>query len=190
MRVAVAGSHSVGKSTLIAGFLDRHPEYAHEPEAFEMLADDVELTEAGVPTADGLRLLLNYTVATVRGRAGQESVIFERSPVDYLAYAAASVRAWSPEEIKEFLRVQRALVRESIRDLDLIAYLPLPTTRAVRRRGEDEALRRRVDLCLRRALLDDRYALFGDGRPPRVVSLSAAPEQQLPELSRLVEAVA
>ena len=61
MRVAVSGSHSVGKSTLIAAFLSRHPEYAHEPEAFEVLADDVELTESGAPTPDGLLLLLNYT---------------------------------------------------------------------------------------------------------------------------------
>ena len=49
MRIAVSGSHSVGKSTLIAGFLSRHPEYAHEPEAFEVLADDVELARSPVP---------------------------------------------------------------------------------------------------------------------------------------------
>jgi hypothetical protein len=38
VRVAVSGSHSVGKSTLIAAFLSRHPEYAHEPEAPEFAA--------------------------------------------------------------------------------------------------------------------------------------------------------
>jgi hypothetical protein len=188
VRIAVAGSHSVGKSTLIAGFLGRHAEYAHEPEAFEVLGDDIELTESGAPTADGLRLLLDHTLSAVEGRAGEERVIFERSPVDYLAYAAASVRAWEADEVPAFLRAHRARVREAIRHLDVIAYLPLAGAEAVRRRGEGKAFRRRVDHCLRRALLDDRHRLFAEGRPPCVVALPFDPERQLEELSRLVEA--
>ena len=190
MRVAVSGSHSVGKSTLIAAFLRRHPEYAHEPEAFEVLADDIELTQSGAPTPDGLLLLLNYTLAAVQSRAPQPHVVFERSPVDYLAYAAASARAWQPGETQRFLRTQKPVIRASMRHLDLVAYLPLPTAGPVRRRGENRAFRRRVDACLRNALLDDRYELFADGRLPRVVALPPAPEKQLGELSRLVHAPA
>jgi hypothetical protein len=185
--VAVSGSHSVGKSTLIAGFLSRHPEYAHEPEAFEVLADDIELTESGGPTPDGLLLLLNYTLAAVESRAGQARVVFERCPVDYLAYAEASARVWQPDESQEFLRAQEPIVRASMRHFDLVAYLPLPAAGPAPRRGENKAFRRRVDACLRRALLDDRYELFIDGRPPRVVALPPAPETQLGELSRLVQ---
>ena len=185
MRVAVSGSHSVGKSTLIAGFLSRHPDYAHEPEAFEVLADDVELTESGAPTPEGLLLLLNYTLAAVEGRAGQARVVFERSPADYLAYAAASARAWQPGETQRFLRTHKPIVRASMRHLDLVAYLPLPAAGPVRRRGEDGAFRRRVDACLRDTLLDDKYELLTDGRLPRVVALPPAPQKQLQELSRL-----
>jgi hypothetical protein len=170
--------------------LSRHPEYDHEPEAFEILGDDVPLTESGVPTPDGLLLLLSYTLATVEERSGRDHVIFERSPVDYLAYAAASVKAWQPDEVRGFLRTQRPLVREAVRHLDVIAYLPLPTTGAVGRDGESRAFRRRVDVCLRRALLEDRHGLFVDGVPPRVVALPPDSENQLPELSRLVEAIA
>jgi len=187
MRVAIAGSHSVGKTALISGFLSFHPEYVHEPEAFETLGDDVELTESGAPTADGLVLLLNYTLASVEGRAGQDRVIFERSPVDYLAYAAASVGAWHSDEIRGFLRAQRPRVRESLRHLDLIAYLPIPTTGIVRRRGESKAFRRRVDACLRRALLEDRYRVFVDGRRPGIVALPPGPGEQLRELRRVID---
>jgi hypothetical protein len=187
VRVAIAGSHSVGKTTLISGFLSLHPEYVHEPEAFETLADDVELTESGAPTPDGLALLLNYTLATVEGCAGQERVIFERSPLDYLAYATASVGAWHPEEVRGFLRAQRLRVRESLRHLDLIAYLPIPTGDSVRRRGESRAFRRRVDAHLQRALLEDRYRMFVGGRRPSVLALPPAPGEQLRELCREVE---
>ncbi len=186
MRVAVSGSHSVGKSTLIGRFLGRHPEYAHEPEAFEVLADDITLTDSGAPTPDGLLLLLNYTLAALDSRAAHACVIFERSPVDYLAYAAASTGSWQPEETREFLRTQKPIVRASMRHLELVAYLPVPTAEPVRRRGENRALRRRVDACLRRALFDDKYELFGHRGQPRVVALPPGLEKQLGELSRLV----
>ncbi|HEX6739814.1 MAG TPA: hypothetical protein VF310_16160, partial [Vicinamibacteria bacterium] len=81
MRVAVSGSHSTGKSTLIAAFLAERPEYVHEPEAYEELADDIALLASEGPDIEGLTALLLHTVSTV-GRHGPGSdVIFERSPV-------------------------------------------------------------------------------------------------------------
>ena len=184
MRIAVSGSHGVGKSTLIDRFLREHPEYVHEPEAYEVLADDVELTESGAPTRDGLTQLLTYAVATLAARAGQPNVIFERSPVDYLAYAAASVGAWERDEIRDFLRAQRPIVRASIRNLELIAYIPLSKNGPAPRSGEDKAFRHRVDSCLKAALFEDRHELFADDRAPLAVSLPPGPGQ-LTELNRL-----
>ncbi len=186
MRVAVSGSHNVGKSTLIAAFLSRHPLYGHEPEAFEVLADDVDLTESGVPTPDGLRILLEYTVSAVEAHSPEARVVFERSPVDYLAYAAASGSAWEPNEKQRFLATHTPIVHASIRHLDLVAYLPLTDTGVGRRRGEDKRFRQEVDVWLRRVLLDDVYELFAEPSP-RVVALPATTDRQLAELSRLVQ---
>jgi hypothetical protein len=187
VRVAVSGTHGVGKSTLIAAFLSRHPEYAHEPEAFEVVGDDVDLAESGAPTPDGLHTLLEYTVSALRGRSTQARVVFDRSPADYLAYVAASSSAWRPGEMQEFLVEHVPLVRASISHLDLLAYLPLTATGEGERPGEDERFRRRVDLWMRRVLLDDVYELFPNSRPPRVVVLPPSADRQLDELSRLVQ---
>ena len=191
MRIAVSGSHSTGKSTLIAAFLDRCPEYRHEPEAFEMLGDDVELTEAGEPAPEGLQALLQYTVSSTLGHGAGACVVFERSPVDYLAYAAASrSRAWR-ERLRGFLAAHVPLARAAIEHLDLIAYLPISESGPVRARpGENARFRGRVDDCLRRALLDDEYDLFGDRNGARVVALPTDPERQLAELVRLARVAA
>ena len=69
MRVAVSGSHSTGKSTLIAAFLAKCPEYVHEPEAYEELADDIALLASEGPDIEGLTALLVHTVSAV-GRHG------------------------------------------------------------------------------------------------------------------------
>jgi hypothetical protein len=191
MRLAVSGSHSTGKSTLIAAFLDRCPGYRHEPEAFETLGDDVELTESGEPTPEGLQALLRYTLSSTVGHAAGACVVFERSPVDYLAYAAASRNREWRGRIRSFLSAHVPLVRAAVEQLDIIAYLPIGVTGPVRLRpGENARFRGRVDECLRRALLDDEYDLFGDRDGARVVALPPDPERQLAELVRLARVAA
>ena len=183
MRIAVSGSHGTGKSTLIAGVLERRPDYLHEPEAFETIGDDVDLAPSGEPTADGLRALLEYTASVVESRADAPCVIFERSPVDYLAYAAAGRRSWPAGTMEHFLSVCVPVVRSAVRRLDLIAYVPVsPLIRP--RDDADPRMRRRVDRCLKRALLDDDYDLFEGGDRPVIVELPVDPGSRLAELLR------
>lgn len=110
MRIAVSGSHSTGKSTLIAAFTAKRPEYIHVPEAYEELADEIAILESEGPDVDGLTLLLSHTVSVVRSHQRSAAVIFERSPVDYLAYAAAS-RSIARAERAAFLRSSVSAVR-------------------------------------------------------------------------------
>jgi hypothetical protein len=186
MRVAVSGSHRTGKSTLIAAFVDLRPEYRYEPEAYETLADDIPLTSSEGPTPEGLRALLDYTVAAVSGHGPDVSVVFERSPIDYLAYATACRDAWSGPTTREFLATAVPAVRASLRHLDLIALLPVSDA-VPPRPDEDPRFRKRVNDRLRRALIDDDFDLFDDRDLPRVVELSHLPARQIAELMRLTE---
>jgi hypothetical protein len=182
MLIAVSGSHGTGKSTLIAAFLERRPEYAHEPEAFEALGDEVDL-EGDEPTADGLRLLLDHTAAAIEAHGPGASVIFERSPVDYLAYAVAS--SWPRETRAAFLEEALPIVRRSLRGLDLIAFLPVSARGPSTWRGESPRFRKRVDRALERALLDDEHDLFGEAGATRTVALPPDLDSRVAELVRL-----
>lgn len=184
MRLAISGSHGTGKSTLIAAFAKRCPRYACEPEAFETLGDEIDLSESGGPTAEGLHALLEYTARAVAAHGRDARVVHERSPVDYLAYAAASRRSWPKGEVGRFLAIHVPIVRACLRHLDRIAFLPVSPD-GPGRPGEDARFRRRVDEHLRRALIDDDYDLFAGRDSPRVVELSPLPERQLAELLRL-----
>ena len=184
MRVAVSGSHGTGKSTLIAAFSAQRPHYVCEPEAYEVLADDISLLTPEGPDAEGLADLLEHTAAAVANHRLGASVIFERSPVDYLAYLAAT-RAIPPSERVAFERAHIPTVRNSVRELDLIALLPVSGEGPIASRpGEDERFRERVDDQLRRALIDDEYDLFGGPDTPVVLELSPFPDRQLAELLR------
>jgi AAA domain-containing protein len=186
MRVAVSGSHGTGKSTLIAAFLERRPRYAYEPEAFETLGDDIDLTSTEGPTPEGLQMLLEYTTRAVMLHGPGACVIYERSPVDYLAYAAASRDTWPKHVRARFIASHVPEVRASLRRLDLIALVPVSATGPVRARAQEGVrFRRRVDESLRRALIDDDYDLLGEVGSPQVVELTAVPERQLLDLLRL-----
>jgi hypothetical protein len=182
MRIAVSGAHGTGKSTLIAAWLEQYPRYAHEPEAFEVLGDEIDVEDEG-PTADGLRLLLAHTLSTLDRYAPGACVVFERSPVDYLAYAVAS-RSWPRGSPAAFVEASVPLVRRSLGQLDLIALLPLAAGGPPARAGEDARFRKRVDRALARALLDDEYDLFGDADAPRVVTLPPPLDRRMAELER------
>lgn len=184
MRVAVSGSHGTGKSTLIAAFLARRPLYQQEAEAFELLADDVELTPSEGPTAEGVQALLEHTASSLELYEPGALVVFERSPVDYLAYADAS-RSWPDGASAGFLQTFIPQVRRSLRRLELIAFVPVSATGPQARSGEDPRFRRRVDEALRRALIDDDHDLLEDQGSPAIVELPPDPEGQLAELIRL-----
>ena len=187
MRVAVSGSHSTGKSTLIGAFAAKRPEYAYEPEAYEVLADDIALISSEGPDPEGLAALLEYTASVLTNHGRGASVIFERSPVDYLAYAAAT-RSMTTSERAEFMGAHVPTVRDSVRNLEMIVLLPVSSKgHIVSRPGEDERFRKRVDDELRRALIDDDYELFVGRDAPVVLELSPFPDQQLVELMRLTE---
>jgi hypothetical protein len=188
VRFAVSGSHSTGKSTLIAAFLAERPRYQHEAEAFELLADDVDLTPSEGPTPEGLQMLLEHTISTLASHEADAFVVFERSPVDYLAYAAASL-SWPSGSAERFQQTFVPQVRKSLRRLDLIALAPVSATGPEPRTGEDANFRRRVDEALRRTLVDDDHGLFQGQESPTVVELPPDPNRQLAELIRLTPAV-
>lgn len=181
MRIAISGSHGVGKSTLISAFLAERSDYVEEPEAFEVLADSITLLPSEGPDLEGLEALLNHTMYVVQGYSQDASVIFERSPVDYLAYARASEQLDAAES-EEFIGRSLPAVFQAIGHLDLIVLLPVFGSPIEARPGEDVEFCERVDEALRDLLVDDQEELFFEDDAPRVVELSPSPDRQLRQL--------
>src|SRR4026207_2392916 len=89
MRVAVSGTHCSGKSTLIDAFLSTHHEFAHEPEPYEALNDLYGEVFGAEPSAEDFFRQLEYQTERLDHYYLGDSVIFDRSPVDFLAYLLA-----------------------------------------------------------------------------------------------------
>lgn len=117
MRIAVSGTHGVGKSTLIDEFLRTHAEFVHEPEPYTVLVEDFGEEFSDEPDVEDFRRQLEFSIDRLRQHAPGEKVIYERCPVDFLAY----IDALEPMSVEALL----GPVSHAMQNLDLIVYLPL-----------------------------------------------------------------
>jgi predicted ATPase len=91
MRIAGSGTHCSGKSTLIDAFLIKHRDYIHESEANEALQELHGYGFAAEPNADDFFRQLEFQVERLREYRSGDCVVFERSPLDYVAYQRALI---------------------------------------------------------------------------------------------------
>lgn len=86
MKIAITGAHGVGKTTLAEKLLEHLPEYELRPEPYYELQElGYEFSET--PNTDDFVEQLNYSIKQLA--AGGDNVIFDRCPIDIMAYIEA-----------------------------------------------------------------------------------------------------
>jgi predicted ATPase len=144
MRVAVSGTHGVGKSTLIDEFLRRHPEFVHEPEPYTVLVEDLGEEFSAEPCVEDFVRQLEFNIDRLQQHTPEENVIYERCPVDFFAYIHILDRQTAESLLES--------VSKAMQHLDLIVYLPLEVTT-----DEFPKLQRAVDRKLRSIFREDQF---------------------------------
>lgn len=144
VRIAIVGSHATGKSTLVTEVANRLPGSRVIDEPYWQLHEAGHVF-ADVPTIDDFEIMFDMSVAAL-GEAASSSVIFDRSPVDYLAYLIALQPQTSLVE-------HIASAKAALESVDVMVYVPIE--RPDRIDGVEQArLRQRVDRRLREMLID------------------------------------
>ena len=174
MRIAVSGTHDVGKSTLIDEFLRRHPEFVHEPEPYTVLVEDLGEEFSAEPCVEDFRRQLEFNIDRLRQHAPGENVIYERCPVDFLAY----IHALDPLSAEALLQS----VSEAMQYLDLIVYLPLDETSSA---DEFPKLQRAVDRRLSSIFRDDEFGIISSTNAS-VVEAEGSTAQRLRTLENAI----
>jgi hypothetical protein len=181
--MAISGTHGVGKSTLIDAFLAVHPEFIHEPEAYEVLQDDYGEGFAGDPSAEDFQRQLEFNIERIGQYRPDDSVIFERCPLDYLAYLYALDDLGRDRGAASVLKNAFPKAREALGQLDLIVFLPENDLAIELSEEEDIELRSAVDARLESILLADDLGLFSSGHPV-IVELRGTTMQRLQKLTK------
>ena len=179
MRIAITGTHCVGKSALIEEFLGAHPDYIHEPEPYTVLVEEFGEEFSSSPMVDDFYRQLEFNIARLKSHAPGKEVIYERSPVDYLAYMLALEDLGRDRRSSKFLESTRQAVRDAMTYLDLVVYVPIEKRIEVCD-DEDLKLRNAVDVRL-----DDLFC-GGDFDFVRIVEVRGTTSQRLESIAALL----
>jgi predicted ATPase len=89
MRIGISGTHGTGKTTLAEALCARLPGHLTADEPYYLLEE--EGYEFGFPPSpDDYRALLARSLQSLSAQPLQPGVVFDRTPLDYLAYLVAT----------------------------------------------------------------------------------------------------
>ena len=173
-RVVVSGSHGTGKTTLIGDLTAHLPGYVVVEEPYHrMVAEGHEF--AAVPDAADFESLTERAIAAIAAHDAP-NVLFDRGPVDYLAYAAAVSRD-TVGTMSEWL----PRVREALDSIDLVVFLPIEAPDRTGTSAEARRLRRQTHALLHALLIEDAWALHASA-----VAVVGSPTQRVGRVLELL----
>ena len=170
MRIAVSGTHFMGKSTLIADFIRQHPAYQYETEPHYKLQDEYGMALSLEPTFDILLEQLDYSIQTLHD-SQETNIIFDRCPVDFIAYAMYSLERDRVDIHDNEISERFPDVKEALNSLDLIVFLPITKQHLIEYTEDDPAYRKGADKCFKKLYRDDICDIFPRYNHPRIIEI-------------------
>jgi AAA domain len=155
MRVGISGTHGTGKTTL-AGELCAHlPGHELADEPYYLLEDEGH-EFAFPPSPEDYRALLARSLRSLGSPPRPPAVVFDRTPLDYLAYLAATGADPSAE-------AGSAVLRPAFASLDLLVITPItPQTEQFLPAAELPGLRSQMNDALLELVYGDPLDAWGD----------------------------
>jgi hypothetical protein len=155
MKVGISGTHGTGKTTLAQALCAKLPSHVAADEPYYLL--EAEGYEFGFPpSAEDYRALLARSVRSLSSPPLRPGVIFDRTPLDYLAYMAATGTDLPGE-------AGAAALRPAFASLDLLVItLITPETEQVLPTAELPRLRAEMNEALLELVYDDPLDAWED----------------------------
>lgn len=117
MKIAVSGAHRVGKTTLVENLAEALPDYECTIEAYYEL-EELGISFSEEPVFEDYLVMLEHSINQI-SESG-ENVIFDRCPLDMLAYIQAVNR------FKNFdIKILYQRVKDSMSEIDLLVFVPI-----------------------------------------------------------------
>ena len=191
MRIAISGSHSLGKSTLVWDWVKHHTQYKREEEPFRALDQemyDIRFRQESNRLHNGIQMYYNASRVNLYSTIS-DCVIFDRAPVDYIAYSQYTADKKTTDIDDAFVSAMVPRVKETMQRLDLIAFVPMTDRWPVEMEDDgirpvDLAYRSEVDAIFKQIYRNDRYSLMPEMNRPKLVELWGSREERIKQLEQ------
>jgi hypothetical protein len=194
MRIAISGSHSLGKSTVVNDWIAAQPSFRREEEPYRALGFfgpyEIKFREASTRLQNGIQMY--YNISRIhRYSNASDDVIFDRAPVDYLAYSQYTANQATTDIDDAFVASMVPAIRESLDHLDILAFVPKSEAWPVAMeedgiRPVDHAYRDEVDAIFKEIYRENRFDVMPKENPPLLIELVGPAEQRLEQLRKAI----
>ncbi|MBS0186283.1 MAG: AAA family ATPase [Proteobacteria bacterium] len=182
MQIAISGTHYMGKTTLIADFIKNYPHYKHEIEPYYQLEDKASQELALEPSFDNLLEQLEYSLEQLHKYAKyahEKNIIFDRCPVDFLAYAMYALDEDYIDINESEISEKFTEIKEALTHLDLIVFLPMLKEYPIEYSEDNPNYRKAIDQNFKKLYWDEKYDIFPDDGAPKIIEVSGNRQTRL-----------
>ena len=133
-----------------------------------------------------------YNISRVHRYASPaDDVIFDRAPVDYLAYSQYTADTGCTDINNAFVASMAPAISESLDRLDILAFVPKSDKWPVEMEADgirpiDHAYRDAVDAIFKQIYRDGGYGVMDGEKRPRLIELVGGRKQRLDQLQRAI----
>lgn len=178
MRIAFSGTANTGKSTLVRDFLTVWHMYNTPHQSYRDVIVNEKLGHSKQVSKQGQKKILDFMVGQLKGKTPKDNIVHDRCPIDNVVYSMWSCDKQNSDIDDDFIAQCIPLVRESIKDLDIIFWVPFNEQIAIQNdnmRETDEIYIREIDnifnVVYNQFLYNDKFPLFDSEDRPAMIKL-------------------
>ena len=190
MRIAVTGTANVGKTTFIRDFLKNWSGIYKTPEkSYRDVIVEKGLNHSSKTSIETQQAILDFMVDQHMKYTRDDCVIFDRCPIDNLVYSIHSYDKQNSNIDEKFIEDCIPMVKESMRFLDILFYIPYDESIAI----EDDGMRDtdknyiiEIDNILKQIehqSLQPTSVFFHTDDRPAIIRISGNPKERIRQAS-------
>lgn len=184
MRIAVSGTSCQGKTTLINDFLKTYTSYKQPETSYRDILDECHSKDT---TIEQQFKILDFMSEQLMNYHSGQNIIFDRCPLDNIVYSL-----WSHDKNKdgfdrEFIDKCVPLVRESMKFIDIIFFIPITSVAPVdivsgTQRETDDKYIKEIDniyKAMYQQWLQPTSSFFPKDDKPAIIEIFGNPRERL-----------
>lgn len=189
MRISVSGTISIGKSTLVKDFLRAWPNYTTPSNTYRDVLKAKNYPHSKLCNKEGQWAILNSMIDEMQKYSKNDNVIFDRNPLDCLIFTLWAAEMETSDIDRKFVDKIIPIVKESLKNLDLIFFLPITASSPVPiedngKRETDPQYIAEIDHIFKALFYEYQHSLgktpfFSADDCPAIIEIFGKPEERI-----------
>lgn len=190
-KIGIIGTQCIGKSTLIEDMILQWPQLTRPEKTYRDLIKEKKLPINKNGTKESQELILNFLADEAMASYGKKKMVFDRTPIDNLAYSLWLFEKGLSDIDEEFIDKTVNIVKQTVKFYSVLFYLPLipqnevPLTKK-EQRDVDPVYRAEIDVLfdgIYRAWESGNSRMFDKDDMPAIIPIYGNPLQRIQMIS-------